>query len=247
MILLSDDYYQIKNVSRKGRGVFARKEIPAGTVIGDYTGRLLSQKKIDALEKKCGACYSMDYNNNGLSIFPLDIKASGIHLVNHSCSPNSDTYFYYGHTLFFTLRRILKGEEITIDYGFDPDNGGQKDLLHTCYCSSPLCRGTMYTADIKLRRYGAFCREKTKNQKFKEHKEGEILEPLVKYPSEIEDYDIFNLFANFDKTPTVYSDLKMPRMKELRKRLRDTGRILNFTKLGIKVLAIADGVIITRL
>jgi hypothetical protein len=247
MFLLSPEDYLVKKVSKKGRGVFARRDIPAGTLVGDYTGCLLNQKKVDVLEKKCGACYSMDYNNNGLSIFPLDYKAVGVHLINHSCSPNCDTYFYYGHTLFFTLRRILKGEELTIDYGFDPDSEGKKEVPQPCYCGSLLCRGTMYTADIKLKQYGAFCRQETKNQKFESLKEGELVAALDKYPKEIKDNKVFNLFAALENKAIFYQDHKIPPMKELRRRLRATGRILDFVNLGVKVLAIADGVVITKL
>ena len=247
MFLLTPDYYQIKDVHKKGRGVFALKEIPAGMIIGDYLGLIIKDEKIDALEKKHGnACYAMDYSDNDLSIFPLNIKAAGVHLINHSCAPNSDTYFYYGHTLFFTLRRILPGEEITIDYSFDPDNGDKKDLLHACFCGSSFCRGTMYTSDAKLRRYGAFCRQETKKQKFKLLKAGEVLLPLEKYPKEIKDNNIFNLFADREATPISYDDKKMPPVSELRKRLRATGRRLNFKNLGLKVIAIADGRIVVE-
>ncbi len=247
MLLISDKYYRVKNVSKKGRGVFAAHDILAGTLIGDYTGGLHKQKAINVLEKKAGACYSMDYNNNGLSIFPLDYKEVGVHLLNHSCSPNCDTYFYYGHTLFFALRRILKGEELTIDYGFDPDDSGEEDVAHVCYCGSPLCRGTMYTADNKLKSYGAFCRRITKNQKFVSLKEGDTLGALDKYPKAIKDEKFFSLFANFKARALVCVDKKIPPLKELRERLRETGRVLDFKKLGIRILAIADGVVITRL
>ncbi len=244
MFLLSPDYYQIKSVHKKGRGVFAKKEIPAGTILGDYVGLLVKDEKIDALEKKYGACYAMDYCDNGLSILPVDIKATGIHLINHSCAPNSDTYYYFGHTLFFTLRKILVGEEITIDYGFDPDNEGQRDLLHTCFCGSLLCRGTMYTSDERLRRYGKFCRAQTKNQKFKILSAGEILPPLEKYPKEIKDNKVFNLFANNHVAPVILDDKKISSVIELRKKIRETGKALKFINIGLKVIAIDDGRII---
>jgi hypothetical protein len=240
MILLSSDYYQIKKTRKKGRGIFAHKEIPAGTIIGDYTGLVLKDKDAEKEEEKYdNACYSMDYQDNGLSIFPLKVEGLGIHLINHSCSPNCDTYYYFGHTLFFTSRRILVGEELTIDYSFDPDH--KKDWLHACFCGSPFCRGTMYSSDAKLKLWGSFCRKETRGQKFKLLKAGEILQPLGKYPKEIKDNEVFNLFANQKAIPMKYDDKKLPSIKELRKRLRDSGRMLYFKNIGLKLMAIVDG------
>jgi hypothetical protein len=247
MFLLPKEFYSIKQTKKKGRGVFAKQDIPAGTIVGDYLGVLIPDAKIPAMDKKYGnVCYSMDYNDNGLSIFPVDIKAVGVHLINHSCSPNCDNYFYYGHTLFFTLRHIFAGEELTIDYSFDPEDGSVEGFLHPCFCGSSFCRGTMYTNDAKLRRFGAFCRQVTKGQKFKTLKAGEILPPLERYPRTIVDNTVFNLFANLAVKPQVLADKKLPALNELRKLLRTGSRILNFQKLNLKVIAIVDGKIIVE-
>jgi len=247
MFILSPDYYQVKKTKKKGRGVFAKKNIEAGIVIGDYLGRLMTQEEILAAEEKAGACYSMDYNGEGLSIFPLDIKVPGIHLLNHSCSPNCEAYFYYGHTLFFASRRILKNEELTIDYEFDPDNEGRKELVQPCFCGNELCRGSMYTSTKKLKNYGAFCRQETKGQKYRELKVGEILTKLDNYPKAIKDNQVFYLFANLDASALICQDKKLPPYQELRRRLRSSGRALNFTVLGMKILAIKDELIIASL
>lgn len=245
MFLIPSDHYQVRKTKKKGRGVFACKDIPAGTIIGDYLGILVADEKLESLEKKYGnACYSMDYNDNGLSIFPVDVEAVGVHLINHSCSANCDAYFYYGHTLYFALRHILPGEELTIDYGFDTDSENKKEFLHPCFCGSPFCRGTMYTSEARLKRYGNFYRAETKGQRFKTLKAGEILPPLDKYPQEIKDNEIFNLFAGTEMPPVSYSDKKLPRLKEVRKRLRDSGRVLDFKKLGFKVSAVINDKIV---
>jgi hypothetical protein len=240
MFLLPKDCYQVKTTKKKGLGVFARKEIPAGTLIGDYVGLVIKDEEIDGLEKKYNdACYSIDYASEGLSIFPVDIKAPGVHLLNHSCAPNCDTYFYYGHNLFFALRRILPGEELTLDYSFDPDV--REGLLHACYCGSPNCRGTMYASDNTALRFGAFCDRQTKGQKFKIQKPGTVLAPLGHYPKMIKDFSNFNLFANIKVKSLVCGDRKIPAMSELRRRLRQSGRALRFKNLGLTIWAIADG------
>lgn len=246
MFLLPANYYQIKKTKKKGRGAFARQEIPAGTVIGDYLGLLIKDEKIEAIEKKFGdASYAMDYNNNGLSIFPVDIKADGIHLINHSCSANCDAYFYYGHTLYFALRRIFPGEELTIDYGYDPYEAG-RCLTPYCHCGSDFCRGTMYLNDKKIKEYGNFYHQETKNQKFKSQKAGEILAPLKKYPKKIKDHQVFNLFSNQKLKSFERPDKKIPSLLKLRALLRLSGRIINFKNLGLKVIAIVDDKIVVK-
>ena len=247
MFLLDRSYYEIRHTEKKGRGAFALKEIPAGTIVGDYLGILIKDEKAEKMEKKYGnSCYSMDYNDNGLSIFPVDVKAAGIHLINHSCAPNCDAYFYYGHTLYFALRRILPGEELTIDYGFDTDSENKKDFLHPCFCGSDFCRGTMYTSEARLRRYGAYYRAETKGQKFKTFRSETILPPLDKYPKDIKDNEIFNLFASPEAASLICNEAKMPALKEVRKRLRESGRKLNFKKLGLKVMAVVSGRIVAE-
>jgi len=247
MFLVSPDYYQIKNTKHKGRGVFAKKDIPAGVVIGDYTGRIISDKEIDGLEKKFGnACYAMDYADNDTSIFPLDIKAVGMHVINHSCTPNCNNYYYYGHTLFFTLRKIFAGEEITIDYSFDPDPNDKEASLHPCFCGSEFCRGTQYSEPKRLKKYGDFCYKEVRGQKFKIQPVDTILEPLAKYPKVIKDAEVYDLFSNFKIKPFVYHDKSLPVLKIIRQRLRETGASLNFVNLKLIVLGVSNGYILGK-
>jgi hypothetical protein len=61
---------------------------------------------------------------------------NGTHYINHSCEPNSYMKIIYGHILFYALRDIRPGEEITIDY---------VETLHSdekrCSCGASTCRG----------------------------------------------------------------------------------------------------------
>lgn len=246
MFLLSPKDYVVKKVSKKGRGVFARKEIPAGTIIGDYVGQIITDE--EALRRETrhhNDIYAMNYTDN-LSIFPDDHSNTGIHLLNHSCSSNCEIYEYYGHKLFFALRRILPKEELTIDYSLNPGLVNEKDFLYPCFCKSPFCRGTMYASRNKLKSYHSFCSQKNRNHKFKLLRAGDVLRPLEKYPKHIKDEKVFNLFANLKATPVKYSGNKVPLLSELRKYLRDGGRILDYYNLKIKILAIVDNKIIIK-
>ena len=61
---------------------------------------------------------------------------NGTHYINHSCEPNAYMKTLYGHVLFFALRDILPGEEITIDYEYTLHSDKKR-----CHCGAKSCRG----------------------------------------------------------------------------------------------------------
>ena len=63
---------------------------------------------------------------------------NGSQFVNHSCQPNTFVRITHGHVIFFALRDISPGEELTLDYveSYHPDTKG-------CRCGAPGCRGTI--------------------------------------------------------------------------------------------------------
>lgn len=81
-----------------------------------------------------------------LHLFHLDEKrqidggigGSGAECVNHSCEPNLRARISQGHIFFVSARRIVAGEELTIDYRLDPET-----TLVPCRCGAPTCRGVM--------------------------------------------------------------------------------------------------------
>jgi len=242
MFLLPKDSYQIKKTKKKGRGVFALKHIPAGTLIGDYIGRVVNDTEAQELEEKYGqGCYSFEYVGEDVSLFPVDLKEVGVHLINHSCAGNCSVSDHGGHNIFFALRHIFPGEEITFDYEFDPESDGS---VSYCFCDSPFCRGTMYARFDKpsLRKKAKKSRKKkTKEPKYHVHKVGEILLPLAKYPKAIKDnHTKYNIFANLKVPSLVIPSKKLPPVKELREMMRLTGRRLKFSELNLTILAVVD-------
>lgn len=244
MFLIPSDYFRIVKSKQRGRGVVARRDIPAGTVVGDYLGRLIKDQEVDRLERFYkGECYALHYWGD-LSVFPLDVKAVDVHLINNSCTNNCSTFFYYGHSLIFTLRKILIGEELTLDYLFELENN--EEYAANCSCGSPLCRGTMYASAESLKKYKYFCRALVKKYKFKAQKEGEVLKPLDSYPKNIKDYSYFDLYANFEARPLVLKDKSLPSLRMIRQYLRQEGRPLRFSSLKLSVLGVKDDMLIVK-
>ncbi len=244
MILLPASHWHIKQNKKTGRGIFAKKNIEPGTVIGDYLGQLIRPR--DDIEAKHGL-YTMWHS--AVATILADKNKIGIHLINHSCAPNAGMHLYQGHMLYFTLRKIFTGEELTACYYYDADDCGEVSCdKHSCYCGSPVCRGTLHTPPRLLKKWLAFEKESIKT--FINHLPapyGTELKPLKKHPHFIIDKkeeNIFELYGTWRKKPLKFADVKLPNLMELRQRIKQTGRRLNFTKLGLTVAGISGKLII---
>lgn len=118
-----------------GKGCFATISFRRRRKIAEYTGEripdLEAQRRAHRAKLRIcdiDGCWSLDGSRGG----------NGTHYINHSCEPNAYIKTIYGHVLFFALRDIRPGEEITVDY---------EDTLHPdskrCYCGAKSCRGTI--------------------------------------------------------------------------------------------------------
>lgn len=243
MFLLDSSYWEVQKTKSKGKGVFAKKDILPGTVIGDYIGTVIYPKDETRFEKKHGF-YTMYFHKNA-SIFP-NPKDDGIHLINHACAPNCWMFTYKGHTLYFSIRKIFKGEEITISYLLGPQEDECSPCKDQCKCGSIICSQTMHMPE---KRYSAWLKhdEKiTKKSKYERVKMGNSLPPLSSYPTSITDDSVYTLLGSQDKKPVSYEDSVLPTQKELRKRIRETGKYIHLKKLQMTVMGISDGVVFSK-
>lgn len=188
MFLIGDKFWQIKLTKEKGLGVFAKKEIKAGTIIGDYLGKVIKTAEYD-LDKDKEGLFLM-YFSDQACIYP-NLKEPGIHLINHSCTPNCWIYVHKGHTLFFALRNIKPGEEITISYLLSPKDETCKDCPHDCKCESKFCTGTMHLAKNKYKKWQKFQDLEKKKTKIPKVVFGKNLPKLASYPKTIKSNPIY--------------------------------------------------------
>ena len=178
MFLIKNDFWQARRTKDKGFGIFAKKEIRAGTLIGDYLGKVIETAKYD-LEKDKKGLYLMYYSDQA-SIYP-NLKKPGIHLLNHSCAPNCRIYIYKGHTLFFALRKINAGEEITVSYMLSPKDSCEL-CTHICKCNSKFCTGTMHLSKVKYEKWQKFQNSQKRKTKMAKATFGKNLPKLSTYP-----------------------------------------------------------------
>lgn len=192
MFLINDNFWEIKKTKEKGLGVFAKKGIEAGTVVGDYLGKVIKTAQYD-LDKDKEGLYLMYYSDDA-SIYP-DLKKPGAHLLNHSCTPNCWIYIYKGHTLFFALKKIEPGEELTISYLLSPKDDCNP-CTHDCKCSSEFCTGTMHLSKDKYRKWQKFQNSQKKKTKAAKVVFGKNLPKLASYPKSIPNNPIYAAITN---------------------------------------------------
>lgn len=161
MFFINKDWYEVKKTMNKGRGVFAKKEIKAKTIIGEYTGERVEIEKYD-LEKDKDGLYLM-FLDDKYAIYP-DLDTEDIHLINHSCEPNcwilntngKQSLPLRGKVYFFALRDISVGEEVTISYLLPPKDNTCNPCAHDCYCGSKKCTGTMHQSKDNFEKWQKF-------------------------------------------------------------------------------------------
>ena len=117
-------------------GVYAGEPIPKSHKVIEYTGERISRRET---KKRCDE-RELNYLFTLDSYWTLDgsVGGSGAEYINHSCDPNCEARIVRGHIIYFSLRDIRKGEELTVDYHFDADVEKVP-----CGCQALKCRGTI--------------------------------------------------------------------------------------------------------
>jgi len=114
------DFITVKFISKeKGRGAFAKKQIQKGTVIDIANIVLLPNKDYKKIRKTrlYDYCYIWE-DPKHYPAFKNAITLSISQFINHSYTPNLKyLYDYENNTIEFSaIRKILKGEELTVNY-----------------------------------------------------------------------------------------------------------------------------------
>ena len=188
MFLLKDSDWEVRKTKEKGYGVFSKKEIRSRTVISDYLGKIINIAEYDLDNDKKGL-YLM-YLTDQTCVYP-DLTKPGPHLLNHSCKPNCWIYIYKYHTLFFALRKIKPGEELTISYLLSPKDEICNPCIHDCKCGNKFCTGTMHLSKDKYRRWQKFQNKKNKKTRITKFIFGKDLLKLDYYPKTVPNNEIY--------------------------------------------------------
>ncbi|HSX60451.1 MAG TPA: SET domain-containing protein-lysine N-methyltransferase [Tahibacter sp.] len=137
-----------------GNGVFAAVDIPAGTTLIEYRGKLLTHAQADKRypgNADSGHTFLFTLNDR----YVIDANEGGniARWINHSCEPNcqssleedADGDKRKDRVTIETLRAVRAGEELCYDYGITLEERHTPRLkaIWACRCGSPRCTGTM--------------------------------------------------------------------------------------------------------
>ena len=117
-----------------GLGCFARVPLPRRKKIAAYAGELVrGRRQIEERLREQGRAVKVIWMGDRAAIDGA-VGGDETAYINHSCEPNAFMRVAPGwRVLFFALRDIAAGEEITINYR-DPDHP------RVCRCGARSCR-----------------------------------------------------------------------------------------------------------
>ena len=139
------DFIRVGPSGIEGTGVFAKRMIPRGTRIIEYTGarRTIESLATDVANGKDPGVYLIHLHYG--MVIDGSIDGNDARFINHSCDPNCEIYVFDDRLYAYAMRDITSDEELTFDYGLRPPpgisvkKGRAKD--YACRCGSPNCRG----------------------------------------------------------------------------------------------------------
>jgi uncharacterized protein len=125
----------VKASGINGKGCFAAEALPARRKVGELLGERISHREAARRVAKGGKVRICQIDERS----SIDASRGGdaTAYINHSCDPNCYSRVTRGHMLFFALRDIAVGEELTLDYTPSQHPGRR------CTCGAANCRGVM--------------------------------------------------------------------------------------------------------
>jgi SET domain-containing protein len=114
-------FLTIESSPKRGRGVFATKNINKGTVIEISPVIVLSEKERKRIEKTLLFHYIFEWGSDKKK---AAVALGYVSLYNHSYNANCEYEMEFGKRLMTikTVKDIKKGEELFVNYNAKPDD-----------------------------------------------------------------------------------------------------------------------------
>lgn len=119
---MEHQHLYIGNVPGKGRGVYTRKAIPAGTVLETSPVLVMSHEDRQLLDQTLLHDYIFEWQPDGAQMCCMAL--GWVPMYNHSYESNCEYFMNYDEDTMYvqTVRAVAAGEELTINYNGDWDD-----------------------------------------------------------------------------------------------------------------------------
>lgn len=155
-VMRTSPWIKVRHSKIHGKGVFAARRIPKGTIIIEYLGDRITHAEADARYD------DHDPSDNHTFLFIVDkhtvidagVGGNAARFINHSCDGNCESAIRDRRVFIEATREIAKGEELGYDYeiGREKSDPPNVDEIFACRCGSPKCRGTMLWPPVDPRK-----------------------------------------------------------------------------------------------
>jgi len=148
--------FVVKKSAIAGRGAFAKRDLPKGVRIAEYTGARITPDEADEkypFPEDGRPHHTFLFNVDEHTVIDGSVGGDPSRFINHSCSPNCEAVIEEDRVFIDTIKPIRAGEELVYDYQFileEPHNAANRKL-YPCYCGSRKCRGTILADKRKHR------------------------------------------------------------------------------------------------
>ena len=138
---------QVRQSGVHGKGVFALRDIPAGTRIIEYVGEVISWKKAQKRHPHdpSDPNHTFFFHIDDKHVIDAAVGGNAARWINHACETNCEADERNGRIFIRATRDLLPGEELFYDYGLVIDERLTPTLKkqYLCRCGSAACRGTL--------------------------------------------------------------------------------------------------------
>lgn len=141
-------WHIVRNSTIHGKGVFAKRDIPAGTRIFEYEGERITADEADERHPvdPDNPFHTFFFAIESGMVIDGGVGGNDSRWINHSCTPNCEAEETEDERIFIVSSEpIPKGQELLYDYGLviDARHTAKLKKNYACFCGAENCRGTM--------------------------------------------------------------------------------------------------------
>jgi SET domain-containing protein len=141
------EFLAVRSSPSHGLGVFATRDLAAGTRVLEYTGERISHAEGAARydDERGPYAHTLLFTVDRSTVIDAGAGGGPGRYVNHSCEPNCEAVLEHGRVFFETIHDVPAGGELTYDYRLRRPQPLPRDWRrrYACHCAASRCRRTM--------------------------------------------------------------------------------------------------------